>query len=883
MGEVYSARDTRLGRMVALKTLHPDVAADPERKRRLLLEAKAASALNDPHIVALYDVGSADGIDFLVMEYVPGETLDKLIARGGLEIGQALVYAIAIAGALARAHQAGIIHRDVKPGNVMLTGEGTVKVLDFGLAKLTAAQQVGASEGAGSLVSMAGLILGTAAYMSPEQARGQAVDARSDIFSFGVVLYEMLTGQRPFQGSDRTSTLAAIVAEEPRALRELNAKTPGALERVVLRCLRKNSNERFQDMAAVEAALEALQPAPRKWRRSWINIAATLIAILVASAAAYQWLRGHPSGEATRELPERQITANPIEDWVAAAAISPDGKQVAYRDQAGFLLRELDSGATRPIPLPRDLRNPSAGGLVWFPQGGNLLADFSTPEGYSIWVVPVLGGGQPRMVYSLGTEAAISPDGQSIVFVNGNWDTWGKELWVGGVDGRPPRKLATGVGPSNLSNPTWSPDGRWIAYQKCHKVTDGSISTAIDVRPANGGPARTLVPESSLPTTPCCMYPWWGAIVWSPDWRLIFGVAKGGLWELRLDPTKCEARGKPERLAPRTDSTPPSLTRMRDQFLGTLTVSADGRRLAFLKMREQWSVDVGELGPGGASLKAPHRLTLDDRDSWLSRWARDSQAVLFGSNRNGKREIFRQGLNETVPEAVVNSSADVWDAWPSPDGAWLFYAEQDRTPAAPGAAHLRLMRQPTAGGSPQIIFEGPGPWNLLCPLNPGPPCVFRRTEGKQIAFYSFDLLRGEGARIGQIDVPWRDPSATMNQEGVFDWDVSADGSRLAVVSGRDRIEVFTRSDRTWREISADPPGGQFTNLAWAPDGKGFFVVSVMPASNNLLHVTTAGRAVRLLSRGVEHQLTHLLPSPDCKHLAFNAKREDSNVWMIEDF
>ena len=288
MGEVYAARDTRLGRLVALKTLHPEVAADPERKRRLLLEAQAASALNDPHIVALYDVGSADGIDFLVMEYVPGQTLDKVIPRGGLPIGKVTEYAIAIAGALARAHKAGIIHRDLKPGNVMVSEEGGVKVLDFGLAKLTEAPRVRAGEGSGSLVSIAGRIFGTAAYMSPEQAQGRSVDARSDIFSLGVVLYEMLTGQRPFQGADRTETLAAIVQAEPKALAQVNPDVPAKLGQIVGRALEKDRERRYQSAAEMLTDLKQVMPdaesqaqrpteeLPRSIR-GWLVLAAVLL------------------------------------------------------------------------------------------------------------------------------------------------------------------------------------------------------------------------------------------------------------------------------------------------------------------------------------------------------------------------------------------------------------------------------------------------------------------------------------------------------------------------------------------------------------------------------------------------------------------------------
>jgi len=372
-------------------------------------------------------------------------------------------------------------------------------------------------------------------------------------------------------------------------------------------------------------------------------------------------------------------------------------------------------------------------------------------------------------------------------------------------------------------------------------------------------------------------------MTWSPDWRLIFDVQKDGLWELRVDPASGEARSKPERLAPRAGAPAVSMRRMRDEGLGTLNLSADGKRLVFVRIRQRWAGEIAELGGGGSSLKPPRRLTLDDRDSQLSWWTRDSKAVLFYSDRNGKTEIFQQGLNDTVPERLVSGSAKAWCPQPSPDGGWLLYWEQDPPSATPGAPlpPVRLMRRPTAGGSPELVFQGPdSPVDLRCPLKPGAPCVLRQPEGDAMVFYSLDPIRGKGGRIGQIAYTAKD---TTLLGGDFGWWVSPDGSRVAVVNARDRIEVLTISDHTWREIPTDPPGGQLTSIAWAADGNSFFVVSVLPDSHDLQHVTTAGKVERLLSRGVEHWLNIPMPSPDGKYLAFRATGEDSNVWMIENF
>ena len=254
MGEVYRAKDTRLGRDVALKVLPADKVASPERLRRFTREARAASQLNHPNIITIHDIAEAEGIHFIVMEYVPGPTLGHSIPPKGMAPETALRYAVQISSALAKAHGARITHRDLKPANIMLNEEGVVKVLDFGLAKLDEPGGLGDSLTAAE--TQAGAILGTASYMAPEQAAGQAADARSDIFSFGVILYEMLCGQRPFAGADAVSVMAAILNQEPRPLREMAPRLAEELERIVMRCLRKDPARRFQTMADLKVELE---------------------------------------------------------------------------------------------------------------------------------------------------------------------------------------------------------------------------------------------------------------------------------------------------------------------------------------------------------------------------------------------------------------------------------------------------------------------------------------------------------------------------------------------------------------------------------------------------------------------------------------------------
>ena len=285
MGVVYRAHDTHLDRPVAIKVLRPTSTANPERRRRFQQEARAASALNHPHIIHIYDIASSAGMDYIVMEFVDGKTLDQLIARNGLPVKELLKYAVPVAGALACAHAAGIVHRDLKPANIMIGADGCVKLLDFGLAKLIepAGQPVPDSQ-AGTVSMVAreqvqteeGVIVGSVVYMSPEQAEGRKVDSRSDIFSFGSVLYQMAAGRPPFGGVNKISTLSAILTKEPPPLAEVAPQVPAELDRIIARCLRKDPERRAQHAADIRLALEELREDSASERRLPASPPATL-------------------------------------------------------------------------------------------------------------------------------------------------------------------------------------------------------------------------------------------------------------------------------------------------------------------------------------------------------------------------------------------------------------------------------------------------------------------------------------------------------------------------------------------------------------------------------------------------------------------------------
>jgi eukaryotic-like serine/threonine-protein kinase len=371
MGEVYRARDTRLGRDVAIKILPKEMSADPIRKQRFDLEAKTISSLNHPHICTLHDIGSQDGVDYLVMECVEGETLAKRLEKGPPPLEQVLKYGAQIADALDKAHRAGIVHRDLKPGNIMLTAAGA-KLLDFGLAKAAAPLVSGATLTAAvptTPVTQEGTIVGTFQYMSPEQVEGKELDGRSDIFSLGAVLYEMLTGQKAFQGKSQLSVASAILEKEPAPISTIKPMTPPALDHVIRKCLAKTPDDRWQSAAdikheiawisqsSVDGLTAAAAPSKKMFRRRALVLAFGALALFAMGAVAGYLRPGREtSGPVVRGTlaPTPNVTMVTLGDQAGAPAISRDGSNMVFAGIADgkemLFLRALDSTTIKPLP-----------------------------------------------------------------------------------------------------------------------------------------------------------------------------------------------------------------------------------------------------------------------------------------------------------------------------------------------------------------------------------------------------------------------------------------------------------------------------------------------------------------------------------------------------
>jgi serine/threonine protein kinase len=513
MGVVYRALDTHLDRHIAIKVLPPDKTTDPERKQRFVQEAKAASALRHPNIVVIHDIASDQGLDFIVMELVEGQSLNQLIKRKGLKLSQALGYAVQIADGLSKAHAARIIHRDLKPTNIMITNDGLVKILDFGLAKLI--QREISAEASRTMTlgkdekprTDEGFIVGTSAYMSPEQAEGKKVDARSDIFSFGTVLYEMLTGQKAFARESRIKSLTAVISEDPKPASAVNEEIPPEAERLLSRCLRKDPQRRWQTMSDLKVALQDLKEdsdsgriqavfAPKSGKKRVMLLAA--LSAFVVLAAAVLFVLFVFKSKSPLEFETIPLTFD--SGMTITPTVSADGNLMAYAsDREGsqtldIWVQQVSGG----VPLKRT-NHPADD---WFPSlspDGSKIVFRSERDGGGIYITDALGGEERKLVDG-GYWPKFSPDGSLISYVNipASLEENLIKMFLVSSKGGESSPFLPGYSfhfSSQGAAPIWSPDGKYILFPG--RRIDDPASTDWWVAPVAGGePVRTHALEN---------------------------------------------------------------------------------------------------------------------------------------------------------------------------------------------------------------------------------------------------------------------------------------------------------------------------------------------------------------------------------------------------
>jgi len=872
MGEVYRARDTVLKRDVAIKVLPDYWSRDPERLHRFELEAQAAAALTHPNIVSIHHVGRYNGSPYIVTELLHGETLRDRLRHGPLPLHEAMDIGMDIAGGLAAAHDAGIIHRDLKPENIFVTKDGRVKILDFGLAKLHPSKPASADDPTltDRQQSSPGHVVGTVGYMSPEQVRGKAADARSDIFAAGLVLYEMLTGKRAFHKPTSADTMSAILNENPPAIAQIAANIPPGLQRVVNRCLAKNPEQRFQHASDLGFALEALSdssgaviPTHKETAstKRWIWIAAAL-AVSVIAVGFYVWWKTQFAAMVDRgQLAiETRVTSNSPEAPIQSAVISPDGKYLAYAGPSEMYVRQLDTGEVRRLAVPNEFKVPVP--VSWFPDSTDLVfVEWSEGNEHarSIWRLSILGG-NPQKLMDDAWDPAVSPNGSRIAFLRG------RDIWMMESNGANARRIVNateGLDPAYvrriLAPVVWSPTGERIAYiQIDFGSTLNSTRSSIWTRGSSGGDPQLVMTGTGLR---------W-AIYWAADGRIIYSfhedendyTATDSLRAIKVDPHTGKPDGSPRRLSKGLG------------YIDGLTVSADGKRAAFLRDNMQEQVFIAEFDKNARRLSTPYRLTLDEHPNQPFAWTPDSKSMLFSSNRNGTWKIFKQSLDQATAEPIAEGQS-VYMPRLSADGSEVLYLErfQSENPSTP----IIVMRKNLAGGPPQEVLRQTAIFNFQCARIPSRLCLFSTQVADTTTFFSFDPEHGIGSEVAR----------TKTGTGA-NWSLSPDGSLLAIVKDGEhdgRIGFMSLPAGVVREVVLkDWP--QLSTVDWSADGKGLLMSSTTSNSTPvLLFVDREGKA-RVIWEGQKYgSLQWAIPSPDGRYLALNLYVGERNVWMIENF
>jgi serine/threonine protein kinase/Tol biopolymer transport system component len=869
MGWVYEAMDEKLRRAVAIKIIEPG-RADESMRRRLKREAQSASALNHPNIVTVYEVGRYGDTDFIAMERVNGKTLRAMIGASGLDALTAIRYAAQIADALGAAHDAGIVHRDLKPGNIMVTDRGLVKVLDFGIAKQISPSESRTREDLS--ISLTGEVVGTFAYMSPEQAQGLPVDARSDIFSFGSVLYEMLSGRRAFLEETGIATLSAVVAKDPTPLGEVSGSLPRGLERVVTKCLQKKPIDRWQHMSDVKLLLQDLAkdfelPADkpsagavpsRRW--VWAAVAAAAIGGAVLGSRILPWPQS-PEPEPVSTI--RRVTQDG--GLNTAPALSRDGKLLAFasdratEENLDIWVQQVGGGD--PIRLtsdPADESDPA------FSPDGTRIAYRSEADGGGIFVIAALGG-DPVLLVRDGRRPRFSPDGKTIAYWTGDENSFqpgGTRVFVVDASGGQPRAVQPSM--SWAHSPLWSPRGDALLAFGMKDNTAASLDWW--VLPIQGGApvatgARPVVASGAADRFA-------PAVDWIHEGqgRLLFAAVLGeatNLSEVRItDSYRVEGPARRLTLGPG----------------GYTRASAGGVNLAIADEMESPGIWSLSQAPGG-SLR---RISGRRQQEFAPSPSADGGRILSIRRTFRTFSIVARDLESGKERTLTTSTRLIPSAHAGRDFQRLFFT----------SGRYDLMAMPLAGGAPEVLCPACG---TVAGISPDGLMVFYEPKSEEDLFL-FDVTARRSVKLAERPRPGTVISgARFSPDGKWVLfavsDAATSTSRVYVI--RLRKDHLTPAAE-WMAITGET--GSVANAAWAADGNAIYftadrdgfhciwgrrldAVSKAPAGEP--YAVRHFHSARQSLRGVGPQGRFVGLNSAASGLVFAMSERSGNIWLEE--
>jgi Tol biopolymer transport system component len=846
MGIVLRARDTKLERDVAIKVLPRNLAEDPDALGRFEREAKAVAALSHPNILAIHDFGREEGTLYAAMELLEGETLRQRLQEGALPPRKAVEIAVEIASGLAAAHDRGIVHRDLKPENVFLLGSGQVKVLDFGLARMDPIAPDGPDVPTMSLATEPGRVMGTVGYMAPEQVRGRTVDARADIFSFGAVLYEMLTGKRAFRGESPVETLNSILKDDPPSLFESSRTVSPALERIVRRCLEKRPEERFRTAHDLGIALDAIstsstrsmttealaasEETPVRERSRWLERIGLLAAgAALAGGAMLARARLHP--------PEAPGAA--VFRWMSfsgrdsSPAVSPDGRTVAFtsdRDgQPRIWLKQVSGEGEAPLTTgPDDFPRFS-------PDGAQVL--FARPDGTvtSLFRAAVLGGESRRLLEG-ASEGDWSPDGKRVAFLRLQSEA-GQTVSVVGVasaDGSDPREVAKV--PGGMRAPRWSPDARTLAVVPAPGALLAGAQQGVVLVGVEDGAVRTVPAPDPRRNISASGWTGAGEIVYLQAESV---VSAAGSTALVVRQDAATGRVVSQAWSPSSALVLDVLgdgrlvfdTRSPRQNLREVTLAsgtADGRWLSRGESTDrqpvyspdgEWVAFSSNRG-GGMNLwlvstaTGNLRRVTDAHVNWDPAFTRDGRRLLWSSNRGGNFEIWTADVDGSGPRQVTHDGGNAENPTATPDGQWIAYSSGN-----PEKAGLWKIR-PDGSDATQVVKGRVS----LPDLSPdGRHVLYRVFSGKYPAVLKVVRLEDGQAEPFEIAVDARRRTTVTLGRARF----TPDGKAIAFV-GQDEsgasgvyVQDFAPgkdTTATRRRLAGFDPDVAAESFGMAPDG-----------------------------------------------------------------